>query len=1023
MPRETNSMEFILGQVVCLRTDPSLYGPIMGQWPNTPENRFDVWVNNRKETFYASQLFAQTDIPQHKVPLSIKEFQSVLTALLITHPSLSALYSLNAARVDFIPYQFRPVLKFMRSDRPRLLIADEVGVGKTIEAGLILRELQSRSDLNSVLVICPKALVAERKWERELKRFDEDFTPLDGGTLRLCLEETDLNGAWPAKYQKSILPFSLFDKRLLEGQGKREIGLENLDPFPQFDLVIVDEAHHLRNSATYLHRGVKRFCLQAKALLFLTATPIQLGSLDLYVLLNLLRPDLILDQASFEAMSEPNRSINYAVEAARTAKPAWEMEALRALEEAASTSWGTRLLRGKPEYEELCRQLGRGSLKTHERIRFIRAAEEHHTFATLINRTRRRDIGVFTTRKAETVVTEFTDAHRQLHNALLEAQARILQRVHGDKGVLFMMTTLRRQAASCLFALAPLIRTILTRHLDDADWSELDGEGEIPSETHYQTIAVEVDSVLRMAATLDSFDPKLQRLLTLARDKQALTNNKMLLFSSFRHTLNYLFTHLQQENVRVGLVHGGISDAERSDLRDRFSLDRADRGAIDLLLSSEVGCEGLDYQFCDCLINYDLPWNPMRIEQRIGRIDRYGQKSETVVIYNMVTPGTVDYDIYDRCLLRIGIFRQALGGSEEVLGTITQALRAIAENLALTGEERDTRLQQLADNEIRLLQEQEKLEDEQAELFGLMLPPSQLEAEVRQASSAWLSPEAIQNLVQRYLATSCGGEDHVLGQRPLKTLRLAREARQALMREFRNLPRKMSPVYREWEKWLKGDEPHLLITFDAECATQNRACQFIMPVHPLAVQAALARNDAPPVCTVCNVKSSEVDPGTYPFVIYQWQLHGIKKDVEFRAICADPSVQSRFLALLEEAIDISPSGHELPVQDIFDALESDHYAQWAQAREVHLEKTARIIQRRRESLHTSHDARMSLLRDQRSNNRDEKIRRMREHEMSNTESEFEQRVSELDRASQQIDILSHKVAFGIMIIEQEHRKQ
>ena len=86
--------------------------------------------------------------------------------------------------------------------------------------------------------------------------------------------------------------------------------------------------------------------------------------------------------------------------------------------------------------------------------------------------------------------------------------------------------------------------------------------------------------------------------------------------------------------------------------------------ALDVLLSSEVGCEGLDFQFCDFLVNYDLPWNPMRIEQRIGRIDRYGQKSEAVVIVNLITPDTVDADIYERCLMRIGVFQHAIGGNE-----------------------------------------------------------------------------------------------------------------------------------------------------------------------------------------------------------------------------------------------------------------------------------------------------------------------------------------------------------------------
>ena len=98
------------------------------------------------------------------------------------------------------------------------------------------------------------------------------------------------------------------------------------------------------------------------------------------------------------------------------------------------------------------------------------------------------------------------------------------------------------------------------------------------------------------------------------------------------------------------------------------------------MLFSEIGCEGLDYQFCDCIVNYDLPWNPMRVEQRIGRIDRKGQKSESVAIINLITPGTVDADIYERCLVRIGVFNNALGGSEEILGEITREIRNIAEN-------------------------------------------------------------------------------------------------------------------------------------------------------------------------------------------------------------------------------------------------------------------------------------------------------------------------------------------------------
>ena len=165
-----------------------------------------------------------------------------------------------------------------------------------------------------------------------------------------------------------------------------------------------------------------------------------------------------------------------------------------------------------------------------------------------------------------------------------------------------------------------------------------------------------------------------------------------------------------------------------------------DPAAIDVLLSSEVGSEGLDFQFCDALVNYDIPWNPMRIEQRIGRIDRYGQASETVAIYNFVTPGTVDFDIYSRCLLRIGIFERAIGGSEAILGEIATRLQQVAEDFSLTESERSDRLQQLADNEIRQIAETEALEEREAELFGVRISRHGSTMRSRRHRVAGLSP-------------------------------------------------------------------------------------------------------------------------------------------------------------------------------------------------------------------------------------------------------------------------------------------
>ncbi len=245
----------------------------------------------------------------------------------------------------------------IRADRPRLLIADEVGVGKTIEAGLIIKELWARTDISSVLVICPKALVTERKWFVEMKRFDEHFEALDGRTLRYCPRETDLEGEWPGRYARAIIPFSLFDSDLLfgkEGRGSRASeGLLGLDPPLRFDLVIVDEAHHIRNADTFLHQAVRYFCDNAQAAVFLTATPVQLGSQDLFTLLNVLRPDLVIDRPSFKQMAAPNGFINAAVGHCRAGEDRWQVEARACLCHAAQTEWGRLFLRESPAFQDI----------------------------------------------------------------------------------------------------------------------------------------------------------------------------------------------------------------------------------------------------------------------------------------------------------------------------------------------------------------------------------------------------------------------------------------------------------------------------------------------------------------------------------------------------------------------------------------------------------------------------------------------------------------------------------------------
>lgn len=1015
-----NNTEFILGDTVFLKADTSVIGAVIQVIPGQPENRYMVLIGTKPAQFYGSQLSKYDLTSSDEALLPLEMFHAHLSALQLQHPGLANLYSLHAARVDYIPYQFKPVIKMVRSDRPRILIADEVGVGKTIEAGLILRELQSRRDLTSVLIICPRPLVTEHKWRNEMKRFDEEFVHLDGPTLRFCIDETDKDGCWPTRYTKTILPFSLFNEELLTGSGdskkRKRKGLLDLDPLPHFDLVIVDEAHHLRNPSTWLHRGVQFLCANAEAVAFLSATPIQLGAGDLFVLLNLLRPDLILDGAVFQNMSAPNPFINLSIELARRGSPDWQIEAVEQFQKAADTDWGKAVLQYNPDFQRLFDQLNDHEMVSSERISFIREAERLHTFSSIINRTRRRDIGTFTTRKPETVEVPFSPSQQKLHDDLLEVQSNILRQIHGDRNLVFMMTTIRRQAASCIYGLAPLLKDILTRKLDALELDEIDDAIDADNLT-FATLEDRILETLERAERLDSNDPKLAALLKIIKDKQELPNNKILLFSSFRHTLAYLLEQLQSAKLRIGYIHGGTPDEDRRSQRNRFSLPRENTDALDILLSSEVGCEGLDYQFCDCLVNYDLPWNPMRVEQRIGRIDRYGQKSETVAIYNLITPNTVDADIYYRCLWRIGVFRAALGGSEEIIGKLTAEIKEVAENLNLSPEERQIRLQQLSDNEIRIVQEQSDLEEQQSELFGLRLPKQKDDDEVLQASSYWLTPGAIQRLVRNYLEQACGdNQDYILGEKALKTLRVGQEGRETLLGHYKLLPRKATPLYREWEKWLKGNNQHLTLTFDSSCAAEHRDAVFITPVHPLAIQAARAIAPEKTIHTAFRIKSSSITPGSYPFAIYHWQKKGLREDVSFQPVCADAGMSGQFLHFLEQGESIPNESITFPGQEQFDDLDTKHHALWSAARLEHVSHNSELVRFRRESLRTSHAARMAILHEQLASTTNEKIRLMRKSQFDSAEADYARRLMELDRAEQQADITAHPVAFGVMVV-------
>jgi superfamily II DNA or RNA helicase len=1001
--------KFRVGQGVS--TSSGGVGVIVDVTHSLPEPGYRVFLNGRSEPFYEGQLTA-AELDTSAALVDADAFRCKLAALTLMSPSGDSALSFNEGRIDHIPYQYRPVLRLLRADRPRLLIADEVGVGKTIEAGLVLRELHARRELRRVLIVCSKALIVEEKWQSEMRRFDEEFTPLDGAALRHCLKQTDLDGEWPERYARAILPFSLFNEELLLGDdtGPRRLkGLLELSPPPAFDLIIVDEAHNARNPESWLHRGLRVLCGESESVLFLTATPIQLGSHELFHLLNLLRPDVVIDRPTFERMAEPNPYINSAITAARRAAPGWTASGTESLQRAARTPWGQSMLASNPGFESVLTQL-QGEPGESDRVALIRQMEGLHTFAHIINRTRRRDIGNFTVRQPRTEPIEFTAEQQELHDEVLRLQERLLRLRHGDIPTAFLMSMIRRQLASCVHGLAPLLEEIMQRGL--AALESADTEAPDSARDLLDSIRAEIARLARMARELPPEDPKVDRLLNIARGKVTMPNHRLLLFSTFRHTLAYLERKLVGAGIRAGLVHGGIDNDERRALRRRFALPKADSEAIDVLLSSEIGSEGLDFQFCDAIVNYDIPWNPMRIEQRIGRIDRYGQKSETVAIWNLVTPGTVDFEVYERCLLRIGVFAQSIGGCEEILGEIAREIRSVAEDMTLSPAERQARLQQLAENDIRLLHEQDELEKRQTELFGIRPVTRGGEDDISEA--IWLAPPALERLVHAYLMRLFPERESLLGAGPLKTLRLAGDARRVLL--SRSGPKRalVSLTDRQWLAWLKGGEPTVPVTFDRDTARENPAAILITPVHPLVRLAADAYGGDNPLNVSLSVSSASVAPGRYPFAVYQWRLTGIKPDAKLVAVTPCPADQLSFFSMIAGASDKAADRATGFQTSDLDAL---HHRLWSEAREKHRDDTAATATFRSESFLASHRARMETLRELEGAASDARIRKMRAAQIAAAETEAEHRFAELAKAKSEADILFRPVAYGTLEVE------
>ncbi len=1033
---EVHVAHFEVGQVVAVRADPTRTGPVIAELtPVGGRPRFRVYHSPTVvREYFEDQLVAAVstttdvwiDLLERREFVDPPLFSARLTATRLNNPQIDHIYSLRAARIQFIPFQFKPLVRLLRGDRPRLLIADDVGVGKTIEAGLILKELSMRQHLDRILVLCPKALTV--KWRAEMRRFDESFRILSPESLRYCLDESARDGEWPAEYARAIVHYELFRmEQYLQGTAgprHRHRGLLELDPPPQFNLVIADEAHHLRTPETGSHALIEHLCLNAEAVLMLSATPVQLHSDNLFTLLHLLQPELFPDKSVFHEVLEPNAFLTSAARTLRAGPSAgedWIAQTTRALNAAERTTWGRAVLSSDPKFRNVVARVVDRDMGNEERVRCIHDLEELHSLAHVMNRTRRRDIGHFTLREPRTVSVPFTTEQRRLYDAVLAFRREVLLLDYDPQVVRLILDTLERQAASSINALHAAVDDILAKGgvaagqiTDDPD---ADDTVSLPS-----PVLERAHHLLTAARELPDEDPKLDRLLEIVSQAigDAAGPGKVLVFSFFLRTLDYLRKCLSAAGVRVGVVTGQVEDEEREELRDRFRRTRDDPTAIDVLLSSEVGCEGLDYEFCDRLVNYDIPWNPMRIEQRIGRIDRFGQRSPKILIFNFITPDTVEERVFFRCYERLGIFRDTVGDLEEVLGELVQDLNRIALDTSLTPEQAEARARQVADNAIRLADEQRRLDAESEDLLGLDDAFIDGVGEVVE-SGRFVSPADLRSLVDIFLADADLRGVMSSGTGNVHKLRIPEAGRRELAARLTAVGVR-GPSATSFLRALDATEGTAL-TFDQATAVERRDIEFVTPVHPLARAAAGHWNRADqPFVGALRLIADDIAPGVYLFVCDIRETIAVRPDLQLECLAISledgaiaHELSQRFVALAGTALPMSTN---VPLMDPdilaqrLHALDAFSDAARRQAiRELEVVNEA-LLARRLASLESFYAGRRRQLESEIADAIEPRILRMKSSQLARIDADYDGRKDALQRA-RQVEIVTRRVAAGL----------
>lgn len=1002
------------GQAVRHSNDPSQVGVVTGETRETGGRCYQKVRLASGEAKWILHLALEpvTAAPDALADLAQANFSKrsalsqTLTHIRLTGRLADLIYSMESTNTEFHAYQFKPVVKILNAASKGLLIADEVGLGKTIEAGLVWTELVARYDMQRLLVVCPKSL--QEKWRMELShKFGVRAQAVDAADLLRTLQENERTGEdfalvatlsgiraprnWndpdePARGARADLARFLDDRSASE---------------PLFDLVVFDEAHHLRNPDTAQHRTARQIVDLADYKLMLSATPINLRSEDLRSILRLVEPDLFDREWIFSELQTENVPIVAAREAALRRDATYED-----LKEAIAWITPGRFLKTEGRLGVLSNVLAgkSGPIPAQAKAELAARLEEMSMLGGIVNRTRRRDVNDFKVqRRPDCRLWSMSEGEREFYEAA--SNAIVDYALSADMNERFLLSNSQRMLASCLpAAYSRWSGAIADLGIDDPDVVKGTATPG-PLTSMLSSVCGDRD----VLADLKANDSKLRILLKALTDTwTSHPDEKVIVFSSFRGTIDYLETCLREAGTPCLKMHGSVK-RDRNDILREFQ----DTNGRMVLLTSEVGGEGLDLQFCRILVNYDLPWNPMKVEQRIGRIDRIGQKSPSVEVLSLICEGTIEERIYRRLYERLNLIVQTLGGYEPILGDIVRELENRLLDPTLSPQEAEEELdRQASAAEARRLQE-EALEKEAA---GLIAHGDMILHRIQRTheQQRWIQPFELYEYVSGALRTAFPGTQLDRAPTEYEAYDFAFTAAGHLaFREFlEERSKRFKTDLRRQEKIriVFGKPPENMRGVRLEAVTTS---------HPLVRFAAKIRGDAgrglavrPAVAGVLPRPEplAHLPLGRYGLVVQKWSTGGATP--QDRLVYAALHLDAGLVVSSEDAEALAMSAARDMTQAVVSATDAANAAQAISATLIqkHLDSEFQVFFETEEAAHSDKRETLIAVFQQQLNAHRDRVERLNDERLREGGNRAKIVPAERAKLAKYVALMDHKIA-------------